>query len=256
MQVILTATDGPHRGRVYVFGGHDTFIVGRAKCVHFRLPEKDMFFFRVHFMVEVNPSQCRLVDLGSRNGTMVNGKSVSTVNLKDGDMIRGGNSVMRVSILPLELDQENHHSAVQRLSDLPTADPAVSPVAKSTVPFPPCQTIGNRFSGNGANQYRATACRICAASVVTANSTSSSHGKASVHSFVCDNCRREIESRPQPVPGYDIVRELGRGVWAWLISRCDPAMVNWLRSRESFQQSPRLDGTWKNSFARPGFSGS
>ena len=213
MQVILTVTDGPHQGRGYTFAGLDTFIVGRAKCVPFRLPEKDKFFSRVHFMVEVNPPQCHLVDLGSRNGTLVNGKKVLTADLKDGDVIRGGKAVLRVSILPRESNDEGSHAAGQRLSDLPTADRTVSPAAKSTITFRPEDTGGHRSSGNVGHKQRTVACRICAAPVAAANLKATEPGKGDPLSPVpvCANCRREIESRPQSVPGYQIVRELGHG---------------------------------------------
>ncbi len=71
MQVRLEVAKGPHKGRSFTFDGHDNFIVGRAECAHFRLSKKDPYFSRVHFMVEVNPPQCRLVDMGSTNGTLV-----------------------------------------------------------------------------------------------------------------------------------------------------------------------------------------
>jgi hypothetical protein len=53
MQIKLTVVEGPHQGREFTFREHDNFIVGRAKCAHFRLPMKDKHFSRVHFMIEV-----------------------------------------------------------------------------------------------------------------------------------------------------------------------------------------------------------
>src|SRR5262245_15345840 len=74
MPVRLTVKEGPHQGREFEFEEHDTFIVGRSARAQFRLPLKDTSLSRVHFMVEVNPPQCRLTDLGSTNGTKVNGR--------------------------------------------------------------------------------------------------------------------------------------------------------------------------------------
>jgi serine/threonine-protein kinase len=73
MEVRLVVTEGPHAGTVFPFTGHDTFVVGRSAQAHFRPDAKDPYFSRVHFLVEVNPPRCRLTDLGSRNGTFVNG---------------------------------------------------------------------------------------------------------------------------------------------------------------------------------------
>jgi eukaryotic-like serine/threonine-protein kinase len=98
MIVTLTVIEGPHRGQAFEFREHDTFIVGRSKDAHFRLPIKDKTLSRFHFMVEVNPPCCRLMDMASRNGTLVNGLKVSVIDLKDGDTIEGGRSLLSVSI--------------------------------------------------------------------------------------------------------------------------------------------------------------
>jgi eukaryotic-like serine/threonine-protein kinase len=106
MKVVLTVTEGPHRGRSFEFVEHDTFIVGRSKDAHFRLPFKDKTFSRFHFMVEVNPPSIRLMDMASTNGTIVNGDKVTTSDLKDGDTIRAGKSVITVAIVPEPPDPE------------------------------------------------------------------------------------------------------------------------------------------------------
>ena len=99
MQVVLEVIGWPHRGNGFAFDGHDNFIVGRGRCAHFRLPEKDPFFSRVHFMIEINPPYCLLVDMGSTNGTRVNGRRVKAAYLGHGDLIQGGDTVLRVSLV-------------------------------------------------------------------------------------------------------------------------------------------------------------
>ena len=98
MNVLLTVTAGPHRGAVFSFEEHDSFIVGRSKKAQFRLPQKDRYFSRVHFLIEVNPPLCRVVDLNSRNGTKVNGEAVLSAILDDGDLIQAGRSELQVRI--------------------------------------------------------------------------------------------------------------------------------------------------------------
>src|SRR5262245_59792050 len=104
MKVTLTVTEGPLQGGVFEFREHDTFIVGRGKEAPFRLggKDKDRYFSRHHFMVEVNPPACRLMDMASRNGTFVNGKRVTTVDLRDGDRVKGGHTVLTVALQPEE----------------------------------------------------------------------------------------------------------------------------------------------------------
>jgi eukaryotic-like serine/threonine-protein kinase len=116
MSITLVVTEGPHRGRTFTFDRHDTFLVGRAAEAHFSLPD-DPYFSRVHFLVEVNPPLCRLTDLGSRNGTSVNGRAVRATELKHGDEIRGGQTVLRVSF--------SAPAAAQTL-DLPVAIPSAA----------------------------------------------------------------------------------------------------------------------------------
>ena len=100
MNVTLTVIEGPHQGSSFTFRDHDNFIVGRSKDAHFRLPLKDKYFSRIHFMVEVNPPSCRLMDMASLNGTFVNGDRVTTVDLHDGDVIKGGQTFITVAIGP------------------------------------------------------------------------------------------------------------------------------------------------------------
>jgi len=75
---------------------------GRAADCHARLPGDDTLVSRHHFLVEVNPPAARLRDLGSLNGTQVNGQKIGgrkkgetpeqgakrrhpEIDLKDGD---------------------------------------------------------------------------------------------------------------------------------------------------------------------------
>jgi len=98
MEVTLTVVKGPHAGARFAFSGHDTFLVGRSQTAHFRLALKDNAFSRYHFLVEVNPPRCRIMDMASTNGTFVNGQRVVMADLEHGDTIRGGRTVMDVTI--------------------------------------------------------------------------------------------------------------------------------------------------------------
>ncbi len=98
MRVILTVTAGPNAGKSFDFAERDNFIVGRGAGVHFQPDKKDPYFSRFHFLVEINPPLCRLVDLGSRNGTRLNGEKVPRADLKDGDTIRAGKTLIGVRI--------------------------------------------------------------------------------------------------------------------------------------------------------------
>src|SRR5205809_6558238 len=117
MNVTLTVTAGPHAGREFAFDRHDTFLVGRSKDAHFQLSYDDPYFSRRHFLVEVNPPRCRLIDLNSRNGTLLNGARVRMAEVADGDEIGAGHTVFKVCVLAREPD------------DLETVDGPGNPVA-------------------------------------------------------------------------------------------------------------------------------
>jgi hypothetical protein len=106
MQVRLIVTAGPHAGKVFAFDRHDTFLVGRSKDAHLQLSYDDPYFSRRHFLVEVNPPRVRLTDLGSRNGTHVNGQQVDAAELKDRDEVRAGHTIFRVHVPPPDPDAQ------------------------------------------------------------------------------------------------------------------------------------------------------
>lgn len=135
MEIVLRVTAGPHAGSEYRFDGHDSFLVGRASFAHFRLPQKDPFFSRLHFLIEINPPRCKLVDMGSTNGTNVNGKKVDSVELRDGDRIEGGKTTLQV-VISNEDDRESESSRAASVSER-LAQPAAIPAPQVLPPIPP-----------------------------------------------------------------------------------------------------------------------
>jgi serine/threonine-protein kinase len=96
--VTLTVIEGPQAGRVLTIQGHDTFLVGRSRNAHFQPTARDRYFSRIHFMLEVNLPCCRLTDMGSHNGTFVNGQRVDSIDLHDGDQIKAGHTILSVAL--------------------------------------------------------------------------------------------------------------------------------------------------------------
>ena len=97
MRVTLNVVAGPQTGRAFSFDEHDTFMIGRSEDAHLCLPQ-DRFFSRHHCILEIAPPQAFLRDLGSTNGTFVNGMRVETAHLKSGDRIQGGETVLEVDV--------------------------------------------------------------------------------------------------------------------------------------------------------------
>jgi eukaryotic-like serine/threonine-protein kinase len=109
MQVTLRVVAGPSTGRVFTFDQHDTFLIGRSESAHFCLPN-DKYFSRNHCLLEIAPPQIFLRDLGSTNGTFVNGLRTESSYLKNGDKIQGGETVINVEVFA------QHSSPSQRLT--------------------------------------------------------------------------------------------------------------------------------------------
>ncbi|KAA0024919.1 DUF3662 and FHA domain-containing protein [Antrihabitans cavernicola] len=72
-------------------------IIGRGQEAHFRLPDTGVS--RRHIEVRWDGQMAMLSDLGSTNGTSVNGAPVQDWQLADGDMIRAGHSEILIRIV-------------------------------------------------------------------------------------------------------------------------------------------------------------
>lgn len=184
VRVTLSVIEGPHLGRTFTFEGHDTFLVGRSKRAHFQLTVKDKYFSRIHFMVEVNPPQCRIHDMRSRNGTHVNGKRVQMADLHDGDLIRAGHTTLRVSMEGVEppMAQVLPDSFVSQ-STIDYVRPAADASLDLTAAFALIPAAGG-------------ACRVCAAKATGA---------------LCTTCQQHAKNTPQIAAGLLLVRKLGEG---------------------------------------------
>jgi serine/threonine-protein kinase len=220
MRVTLTVTAGPHKGRVFMFAGHDTFIVGRSKRCHFQLPAKDRYFSRVHFMVEVNPPQCRLMDLASRNGTRVNDERIDSADLKHGDKIRAGRTILRVAVQTEEIDPIPWSEPVSTppvQQPLPPADQIEAP---APAPQPASAAADNAATEEAGFEWVSTVaapppspsqlvpprpCPACGTAFIPPAQP------APDAIALCTDCENLARNQPLRVPGYRIVRELGKG---------------------------------------------
>jgi len=87
----------------------------------------DIAVSRRHLQIQMTPTGYRMQDMGSPNGTMVNGKRVAEVQLMDGDQIELGNSLLRFE-----------HPPSRPQPEAPPAAPAYAP----PMPQPMQQPMG------------------------------------------------------------------------------------------------------------------
>ena len=128
----LTATSGPHQGQVFTFDAHDIFLFGRSKTRTFRCAT--IIARPIHFLIEVNPPQCRLTDMGSRNGTFVTVSVVQFAELSHGDQIRAGHTTL-VLTLPPDVAPQEADPEEKRTLDLPP-DERVTNLGRETLILP------------------------------------------------------------------------------------------------------------------------
>ncbi len=90
MRVVVEVTSGPVAGRKIVLGANQAVQVGRTEWADAAFPH-DGQMSGVHFLLETDKLSCYLKDVGSTNGTFVNGRRVAErVLLGEGDKILAG----------------------------------------------------------------------------------------------------------------------------------------------------------------------
>ena len=173
MRVTLHVVAGPQTGRVFTFDQHETFMIGRSEDSHFCLPH-DRFFSRHHCIIEIAPPQAFIRDLGSLNGTFVNGSRIDQAYLKNADRIQGGETVLEVEVGSDGFDSQ-------------------APAARRPV-------------GSTEPSLVTITCLNCG---IPAEATASKPDAKL--SYVCDDCREKLRKNPQPIPNYQMLRVLGQG---------------------------------------------
>lgn len=177
MRVTLRVLSGPHVGRTFTFEQHDTFLIGRSDTAHLYLPD-DRFFSRHHCLLEIAPPRCFLRDLGSTNGTYVNGVKVQETYLRNGDQIQGGQTVLAVEVTTDLAPTALYNQQGATRADMPATQPSVIMVE--------CLNCGRRDQAEASSPDEQM-------------------------TYLCEDCREELRRNPQPIPGYDMVKVLGRG---------------------------------------------
>jgi eukaryotic-like serine/threonine-protein kinase len=117
-KIKLTITHGYPKRHEYLFEDHHRCVIGRAEDCDLQLPKDELHadVSRHHCLLEFELPQIRLRDLGSRNGTYVNGEKIGqrladdpicdadlgdfeVYELHNGDEIRMGHTVLRVDVV-------------------------------------------------------------------------------------------------------------------------------------------------------------
>lgn len=92
----LTVVEGPDEGGVLSFGEH-TIYIGRRDKNDFMLTDRSVS--RLHASIAYRRHRHVLCDVGSLNGTLVNGLPLAESVLQDGDEIRLGSTLLLYEVL-------------------------------------------------------------------------------------------------------------------------------------------------------------
>ena len=239
-QVVVTITQGPRKGKSFVFARSASCIFGRANDCFEILPEQDPTVGRHHFALEIEPPKIRIRDLGSLNGTYVNGQKLTAdqigntragqrgsqfTELEDGDKFQAGDTAFKVSV--------EHPIACARCG---RATPARSPAVDRAwlVLCDSCVKKGFGKAEPGARpapveaEREGPACTIQCCLCQKAAAVAAEVPPES--DYVCDACQANVErnklllrkmlnttgrGEPSaailPCAGYDIKKAIGKG---------------------------------------------
>jgi pSer/pThr/pTyr-binding forkhead associated (FHA) protein len=241
-KVILEVTSGPIQGKVFPFASHDTFLFGRHGTCHAQIT-KDPLVSRHHFILEANPPDVRLRDLGSLNGTLVNGvkhggrspdeqpqvagtREYPEVDLQHGDRVTVGNTTIVVTIvLPLsccqcgaEISEDDRklaewapgsHMCRACRMGMVTAPrvPMKAPAPPSTVEHVPrCQCCGRDVAAEVGNRRGGDyVCGICRGELM------SQVGGPGLKKLMQEATDKQRAPGALSIDGYELGEELGKG---------------------------------------------
>jgi pSer/pThr/pTyr-binding forkhead associated (FHA) protein len=227
-RVTLTVTSGPKPGEQFVFEERATWLAGRHKDCQLRVPKEKPYrsISRHHCLLDINPPDVVVRDLGSLGGTYVNGQLLGKRakgatpdpglasperRLNDGDELKlcePGPLVLRVRILiPAHCAECGAPIPEDRKADCERA-PGLYQCADC-----------HRKAAAAERPRPLRACSVCGRDVVGAD------GANRKGEFICAGCRGNLQqlleqmqgggqSVASPVPalqGYTILKKLGQG---------------------------------------------
>ncbi|MBW1710012.1 MAG: FHA domain-containing protein [Deltaproteobacteria bacterium] len=232
VKIKLHAVKGKLQGKVYAFDERATCIIGRGKDCNPKLPDDEdhQFVSRHHCLLDINPPDIRVRDLGSLNGTFVNGNKIGQRkedqspedvdknafpehDLKDGDEIELGNTVLRVEIEPVAV-------CLNCGKDIPEDKKDSLRLDEGTYRCESCrQKPGKAEPGKPVAEVKSVVCALCGQDV------SKEIGENRKGVYICASCKSkpheiikmlvtkadEGVDALQALHGYSIIKQIGRG---------------------------------------------
>ncbi len=177
MKLRLTFKSGHHRGQVLEFDPPRTLVLGRSSQADVQIYDERIS--RRHCAIRFEPASTRIKDLGSGNGTFVNGAEIRETVLAAGDVVALGRTELEVAFVAPEPPGR-----------------AAPPVAPTGGPArPDARASGRQASG--------ATCTFCGAFIPPEqlHLVAEHRGR-----YLCTRCSPQIQ-----IPGYRLDRRLGEG---------------------------------------------
>ncbi len=135
---VLTVVEGPDRGTTFTLAGShpSRVLVGSGPACDLRLTDREVS--RRHLALEPSGRRLRVTDVGSTNGTFVDGVAIVEVFLRGGEIVRLGSTALQVGDAPVTtqstLPVQTHFGAMAGAStEMRRLYPLCDRLAQSTV---------------------------------------------------------------------------------------------------------------------------
>jgi pSer/pThr/pTyr-binding forkhead associated (FHA) protein len=127
----LTVFDGADRGRSFRLPSSGTVIVGNSSK-HAEVVLHDLYVSRIHCVIDIRDDKVIVTHSEGKNGTIINGQRITQQELRIGDILRVGNSHLRLETAVADQTAEEE------------PEEAVEEDAEAVVPFAPAEGAAQR----------------------------------------------------------------------------------------------------------------
>jgi hypothetical protein len=211
---------GHHRGHTIEFAAPRTFVLGRSASSDVQL--YDVKLSRRHCAFKIDHEGVQFKDLGSVNGTFLNGGRVQQGFLNHGDVIRLGDIDMQIAVDaadykakgPPAISPPPAHLGALVGGPLPLGPGGLplgaSPLSGSGADRPSAAGLSRSSQGGGFGPPPAPSppsgavCEVCRQSISTEDLPNAAHRRGR---YVCPRCRGPRIT----IPGYQLGKCLGEG---------------------------------------------
>ncbi len=157
MRVVLQVESGEAAGHRAVLLPGQTLRVGRTDWADLSVPDPQVSC--IHFELEAAEGACRVRDLKSCNGTLVNGRRIEAAPLFDGDRLTAGQTTFLVRIEGGAAPPPHRDVALQTAAIVPGSAPPAGPIVYRRAA---CDSGLVRLIGCGPDPHPATVASLAA----------------------------------------------------------------------------------------------